>query len=552
MVTRETHFGIFASGVLVSIALSLVACGDSKRGDGARGNDSGGSGGSSGSTGSGGSDGGSRGGSNGVGGATGGSSTGGSAAAAGSGADAGMAGAGGTGDAGGGGAGGEEERASFYWIEATEEHRQRAASSTKSAFLRTAVFPPYDAPVLIGTSDLIIGETTEEFYGEGFVWTEATGTIALGGLPGANPNIAFSVLSDPRAISADGSVVVGAAKNSQNSYSPFRWTRADGMEAISEDGHAVAVSADGSVVLGVQGQEVFLWTRALGAVTIMLEPLAGDDAIRVLALSADGTAVLGQSFRNDETVRRLFVWTEGSGVRAVENLPGYPSCLLEHARPSGSHGFVAGGWCFTEAGYQSYVWAGQDTLVALGPAEALLGYPFAVAADGSVAVGVTDDLANVNRVYRWTEVNGLELIELPEGYTSSTLFASSEAMSEDGSVVVGSMDGTAHRAFLWSVGAGAVVLSPLEGHDISEGYAVSADGSVAAGVSRLGTEDRAAVYWRADGVAHRIADELAAHGVELGGGVLSEVRAAHAPLGFSGYGSKDEMSTRLAWRARLP
>jgi hypothetical protein len=35
-------------------------------------------------------------------------------------------------------------------------------------------------------------------------------------------------------------------------------------------------------------------------------------------------------------------------------------------------------------------------------------------------------------------------------------------MSEDGSVVVGGVDGIARRAFLWSEGAGTVVLLPLE------------------------------------------------------------------------------------------
>jgi hypothetical protein len=113
------------------------------------------------------------------------------------------------------------------------------------------------------------------------------------------------------------------------------------------------------------------------------------------------------------------------------------------------------------------------------------------------------------------------------------------------------MGGIATHAFLWSERAGTVVLSPLEGHDTSVAMVVSADGSVAAGTSRLGTAASTAVYWRADGVAHRIADELAADGVDLGGAALDHVRDAQASLGFFGFGSKDEVSTSLAWRARL-
>jgi uncharacterized membrane protein len=479
-------------------------------------------------------------------------------ATAGSGGDAGTAGAGGAGDAGEGGdagAAGDAERATFHWIEATEEHRERAASSPEPAFLRTLVFASGDASVLIGTSDLIIGMYTDELYTDGMVWTEATGTTALGGLPGVVPR-PFNVLSAPRASSADGSVVVGSAQNVDFFGTAFRWTRADGMEVIAEDGGAEGVSADGSVVVGVHPEGVFRWTRELGAVTIV-EPLAGGEEVSVLAVSPDGGAVLGQSFREDavDASGRLFLWTEDTGTRVVENLPGGIVCRAELATFSRSRGLVAGGVCFDETGYEPFLWAGEDRLTPLGPTDALGGYepfqPVAVSADGSVAVGVASNGVNESRVYRWTETNGLELIELPLGYTSSSP-TYHQSMSEDGSVVVGRMEGTARHSFLWSEGAGAVVLSPLEGHDSSEVSVVSTDGSVAAGTSRLGTSDSTAVYWRADGVAHRIADELAAAGVDLVGGALRRVWSVKAPLEFFGNGSKDEVSTELCWHARLP
>jgi hypothetical protein len=576
MVARETGFGVFTSAVLAMVALQLVACGESKRAGGAKGNGSGGSGGSgesggsSGSAGSGGSGGssgstgGSQGGSNGVGGATGGSATAGSATAgneatAGSGGGAGVSGAGSTGDAGGGGAGGDEESVGFHWIEATDEHRARATSSPQPAFLRTNILLPNDSAIVLGTSDLVIGENRDELYTEGFVWTKETGTTALSRLPGVTP-YPFRTLSYPTATSADGSVVVGIADNSEGRYVPFRWTPADGMEAIAEEGSAVAVSADGSIVVGgLHEQRVFRWTRALGVVTIV-EPLDGDDAIWPLALSDDGATVLGKSYRSESAAEaagaaeRLFVWTEGSGALAVANLPGYEWCLVKHARFNSSNRFVAGGWCFNEAGNDPYVWAGQDHLVAVGPADAVgvdeLSDPIAVSADGVVAVGGAS-VGDESRVYRWTETNGLSLLELPQGYTSSSLAPFPEAMSEDGSVVVGSMSGSASHGFLWSESAGAVVLSPLDGHDISEAMVVSPDGSVAAGTSRLGMASSVAVYWRANGVPHRIADELAAAGIELGGDALHRVAAAQAPLGFLGQGSKDEVSTDLGWSARL-
>jgi uncharacterized membrane protein len=378
-------------------------------------------------------------------------------------------------------------------------------------------------------------------------------------LPGTNAGT-VGLLSDPRAISDDGSTVVGHALDSQSIFTPFRWTRADGMEAIFEgSGTAVAVSADGSVVLGeleLAVQRAFRWTRALGAV--ILEPLAGDDATDALALSADGATVLGQSSAAGSA--RLFVWTEGSGTRAVENLPGYVSCRVGLASFGRSFGFAVGGSCSDgSGGREPFLWAGHDGLVSLGPIDALGGYepsdPVAVTADGSVAVGRS--VGTGSRAYRWTEASGLELLEIPEGYTSSAPVNGPSTMSGDGSVVVGTMGGIARRSFRWAEGVGTVVLSPLEGHDLSDVYLVSADGSVAAGSSlRLGEAseilERTAIYWRADGVPHRIADELASGGVDLGGGALGAVQAVQAPLGLFGFGSKDEVSTNLGWHARLP
>ena len=346
-------------------------------------------------------------------------------------------------------------------------------------------------------------------------------------------------------------MVVGSTQNAQRHVTPFRWTRAGGIEAIGEDSSAVAVSADGSVVVGDHADGVFRWTRELGAATI-IQPLDGDTGIRTLDLSADGTAVLAQSFAEDGAVQRLVVWTEASGARAIENPPGHPSCLVEHHRPSGSDGFVVGGWCFNEAGHESYVWSGQDQVVTLG--SAAIGaddvdYPVAITEDGLVVIGNAVLETGDVRAYRWTEASGIALIELPDGYTNSTVPI--RTLSDDGSVVAGNMTGIAESAFRWLDGAGPTVLSPLEGHDTSQVAAVSADGSIVSGTSRLGMTDVTPVYWRADGVPHPIADELAAAGVNLGTGVLRAVGKVRGTLGFVGSGSKDTVSTELSWYAKL-
>jgi hypothetical protein len=92
-----------------------------------------------------------------------------------------------------------------------------------------------------------------------------------------------------------------------------------------------------------------------------------------------------------------------------------------------------------------------------------------------------------------------------------------------------------------------IVLRPLAGHDVSAVMVVSADGSVAAGTSRLGEGASTPVYWRSDGVPHPLADEIEAEAMGIGPGLLEYPQGAKSPFDFFGYGSKDAVSTpRLA------
>ncbi|MCA2665657.1 MAG: hypothetical protein IM486_14370 [Microcystis sp. M114S2] len=86
---------------------------------------------------------------------------------------------------------------------------------------------------------------------EAFRWTQTTGIVGLGDLPGGIFN------SSATAVSANGSIVVGrGGVISVNNSEAFRWTQATGMVGLGDlpggsfNSIAWGVSADGSVVVG--------------------------------------------------------------------------------------------------------------------------------------------------------------------------------------------------------------------------------------------------------------------------------------------------------------
>ena len=126
-----------------------------------------------------------------------------------------------------------------------------------------------DGSVVVGSSNF----GGSSFHVEAFRWTAETGMVGLGSVPGF-PN---SLANDT---SADGRVVVGTADAFFEEAPAFRWTEQDGMVSLGDfpggrfESSARAVSADGSVVVGFGhdgvpvGQfgdmQVFIWDAVHG------------------------------------------------------------------------------------------------------------------------------------------------------------------------------------------------------------------------------------------------------------------------------------------------
>lgn len=145
-----------------------------------------------------------------------------------------------------------------------------------------------------------------------FRWTETGGFENLG-------TLATSSFTDSkaRAISADGSVVVGQDQLSQ----AFRWTSDGGMEWIHDGDSSITsstaddISADGSVIVGTAmtefGNVPYRWSSESG--TELLDTNPGITGW--FGVSADGSSITGTS-----TSLGPFLWTVEDGIRSLSDV----------------------------------------------------------------------------------------------------------------------------------------------------------------------------------------------------------------------------------------
>jgi probable HAF family extracellular repeat protein len=193
--------------------------------------------------------------------------------------------------------------------------------------------------------------------------------------------------------SFDGSVLVGTRPDGMS----YRWSEIDGFQSINVGGTgAMAVSADGTVVVGngyVNQDDpggAFRWTAATGAVHLdSLPGFAFSDATAV-DVSADGNVIVGWSAgwqTPDGPVQTQAVrWVaDGAGGFTVEGLGDLPGGnFLSGARAVSADGTVILGYSESDLGQEAFLWTASGGMQGLGAGSETL---FAMSADGSVIVG---------------------------------------------------------------------------------------------------------------------------------------------------------------------
>ncbi len=157
-----------------------------------------------------------------------------------------------------------------------------------------------------------------------FRWTEETGAVSIGDLPGGE------FRSYVQRVSARGDILVGASSSERSGevyVETYLWTAETGMVALGDlpgglfSSAAMAISADEQVIVGSgggeQGGEAYRWTEETGMVGLGFIPDGYPGSV-ALAVSADGSVVVGNGY--DATHQRAFRWTEQTGMVALEKI----------------------------------------------------------------------------------------------------------------------------------------------------------------------------------------------------------------------------------------
>lgn len=253
---------------------------------------------------------------------------------------------------------------------------------------------------------IVAGRTGSDGNSNPAMWQQATGWVDLG--HPAEGCVLDGSWGDAWGVSGDGSVVVGLAW-----YCPgaegFQWTKDGGIVGLGHptnaSSRATTISADGSMIVGFYEDPVQGFRRPVRWISGSTDLFLGDVAGEAIAVSSDGSQIVGQAA--DSTGNgRAFYYSATGGLVDLGVLSGNSSDQSVATGVS-DNGIVIGAsinpFNWTS---QPFVWSSkmglhrlQATLVRNGaviPSGVTLTNVLAISADGSTLVGLWLD-ANFNQ-----------------------------------------------------------------------------------------------------------------------------------------------------------
>ncbi len=267
----------------------------------------------------------------------------------------------------------------------------------------------------------VVGSSRSASRSEAFIWNATQGMRRLGDLPGGDVDI---IAVD---ISGDGSTVVGVTESSSE-FEAVRWDEVHGMQRLGflpggdGTGSALAASADGSIIVGnsfalVNGSQsswrttAFVWDASNGMRDFQPDPYDGTSLYPVSAndVSADGSVIVGSG--DIEIAAEAFIWDAEQGLRGLGDLPGGDDYSM--ATGVSADGATVVGESASASGYEAFIWDAQNGLRGLGdrPGGDFRSRAAAVSEDGSIVVGFSA-AASGFEAFIWDEDHGMRDLEI--------------------------------------------------------------------------------------------------------------------------------------------
>jgi probable HAF family extracellular repeat protein len=266
-----------------------------------------------------------------------------------------------------------------------------------------------EARAVSGDGSVVIGSSTTPAGQQAYYWTAATGMVGL-----ATPT--GQLWSWASGVSADGNWVVGYAGSSFGlaaDWEGVRWNIATGaMDRFAVSGIGVwakGISADGAVVVGTAGDEAFRWTSAGGLVGLgtLYESLPVSRS-NAEAVSANGQVIVGDSvgIEGIGSYRDAFRWTEAEGMTGL----GTFSAVAASTNGSVIVGTISPG---AASDWEAYRWTEAGGIVPLGTfGPGHDSYAQGVSGDGSRVVGYFEDAGDgPQHAYFWDAEHGMRSVQ---------------------------------------------------------------------------------------------------------------------------------------------
>lgn len=267
-----------------------------------------------------------------------------------------------------------------------------------------------------------------------------------------------------------------------------------GGEDFSE---ALAISSDGTTVVGHSRSaksnpdtEAFVWREDRGLVAMGSLP-GGLHRSQAIAVSGDGSVIVGNA-SSGAGINEAFRWSSSTGMIRIGDLAGGE--FSSGALSVSIDGSIIVGWGSSKNGFEAAKWLSADGPVPLGdiPGGGFRSSAVVISADGTLVVG-TGSSENGTETARWTLDGAIEpLGDLPGG----DYYSEPYAITPFGLVIVG--ESAAHRgteAFRWSSAEGMRGLGDMNGGDHhSAALDVSDDGLRVVGMA-TSSRGEEAVLW---------------------------------------------------------